>query len=204
MAIRSAILALLCCAAAEGATILLQPSASTVSSGQVFSLEIRVSEVDDLFAFQFDLGYSQTVLEALSVAEGTFLSAGGSTLFIPGAIDNSSGLIAFTANTLLGEVPGVTGSGVVATVSFKAIGAGTSPINLFNVTLLDSSLSGTAPTIQNATVSAGGSVIPEPGGLQLMGTAVVLYALYGIFRLRCQRMSPLRLVAARQRRVRII
>lgn len=173
---RLAVVVLLSCAAVQGATVSLQPSASTVSPGQVFSLEIAVNDVVDLFAYQFDLGYNQTLVEATSIVEGPFLGAGGSTFFIAGTIDNSSGLISATANSLLGASPGVAGSGVLASVNFRGIGAGTSPINLLNVTLLDSSLSGITPTIQNAEVSVEATNIPEPGALQLLGAAVVLFA----------------------------
>ena len=60
------------------------------------------------------------------------------TLFFPGSIDNVNGAITFTTDSLVAAVPGVSGSGVLATVQFEAPGAGSSPIPFVNADLLDS------------------------------------------------------------------
>jgi hypothetical protein len=60
-------------------------------------------------------------------------------------------------------------------VTFQAIGAGSSPVNVLNVTLLDSTLSGIADTEQAGTIRAVGSsaAVPEPTTLALVLTGVV-------------------------------
>src|SRR5205823_5551888 len=89
---------------------------------------------------------------------------GGSTILVPGPIDNTSGTITATADTLVGPGPGVSGSGTLATVDFTSAGLGTSPITLSNLILLDSSLNDIAFTIANgsAAVLRGPSSVPEP------------------------------------------
>lgn len=104
------------------------------------------------------------MLSASSVAEGPFLSCGGgSTLFAGGNIDNFSGSITSISDTLTGA--GVAGSGVLATITFQAIAAGTSPIFFQNVQRFDRDGRISASTA-DATVDVSSSV-PEPSTLVL-------------------------------------
>jgi len=161
--------------------ISVQPSSKIVAGASAFSLEIAIANVVDLFAFQFDLGFDPLVLSATGTAEGAFLPGGGTTVPIPGTIDNIGGAITGTADALTG-FSGVSGSGVLATVAFQSIGDGTSPISLFNVLLLDSNLNGIAATIQDGTVEVSGisTVVPEPSTLVLLAAA--LFGLRGLAR----------------------
>ena len=58
------------------------PPSMTVQPNQGFSLNIRIADITDLYAFQFDLAFNPTILSAASVTEGPFLPSGGSTVFI--------------------------------------------------------------------------------------------------------------------------
>jgi len=84
-------------------------------------------------------------------------------IFIPGAIDNVGGAITFTADSLVGPVSGVSGSGILATVQFNALGAGSSPIALSNVALLNSTFGDISAGVVNGSVN----VVPEPSTLSL-------------------------------------
>lgn len=150
--------------------ISVQPSSSTIEAGQSLLLSVFISDVTDLYAFEFDIGFDPRFISASSITEGPFLSGGGETLFIPGAIDNFGGSITFTGNTLLGAVSGVSGSGELATVTFTALARGTSSITLFNVTLLDSDLSGTSSTATQGSVRV--TAIPEPSTVLLLGSGL--------------------------------
>lgn len=145
-------------------TISIEPSSSIVVPGQSFSVEIRASAVSDLLAFQFDVGFNPGVLSATFIAEGSFLPSGGATLFIPGLIDNATGLISFTGDTLLTSISGVTGSGTLARIQFTAAGSSSSPIALSNVVLLDSTLS----VIPVSVVNGSTTVVPEPASWTLL------------------------------------
>jgi hypothetical protein len=156
-------------------SISLQPSSLTVSRGQSFFLDVNVSSITDLYAFQFDLSFPGGVLSAISISEGPFLPSAGASFFVPGIID-PEGTISFIADTLLGPIPGVSGSETLATVQFNAIAPGTGPIALSNVTLLDSALAEIPTTIINSTVTVRDvpGVIPEPATWVLSGVAVIL------------------------------
>lgn len=148
---------------AAGALVFnIQPGASTVMTGQNFTLDVVVQGAVDLYGYQFDIGFDPVKLQATSVAEGAFLGTGGGTIFFPGTIDNTGGTITLIANILGTAVPGVNGNGTLARISFSAIGPGDSPVGIFNATALDSFGQGIALTSTGGTVTVAGTAIPEP------------------------------------------
>ena len=164
--------------------LLIDPTPRNVNQGDTFSIDIFIRDAVDLFAFQFDLAFDSAFLSAISITEGTFLDPlaglGGSTFFIPGAIDNLLGTVSFTTNSLLGLGPGVSGSGVLATMNFLSLAAGTIPINFSNVILLDSALSDlVGTTTENGSVIATGTTarVSEPSTLLFVGTGLALSTL---------------------------
>jgi general secretion pathway protein D len=146
----------------RAATVSVQPSSNAVGQGQTLDVSVDISGVSDLYAFQFDLGYDPTILSAISVSEGSLLPAGGSTVFIPGSIDNGAGTVTATADTLIGPIPGVSGDGVLANIEFQAIALGTSALSLSNITLLDSTLSQIPFSSVDGSVSVLTTAVPEP------------------------------------------
>jgi|SRR5271166_5540059 len=161
------------------AVISVQPSALSVPVGQIFSLDIEVSGVSDLYAFQLDVDYTPSVLSAVGVTEGTFLPTAGATFFVPGTIDNVGGSISFIADTLIGAIAGVSGDGVLAEIEFMAVGPGSSPISISNEILLDSNLNVITDSIVGGSVTVNGSqVVPEPTSLSVLlaGIVVMLWA----------------------------
>lgn len=139
-----------------------------VTVGNNISLNISINDVTDLFAYQFDIVFDPMVLAAQSITEGAFLSKGGSTFFISGIVDNITGLINFTANSLIGAISGVDGNGILATVNFSAIAAGLSTISLSSTTLLDSTFFEIGSNSVAGIVQVQNRSIPEPASLWLI------------------------------------
>ena len=103
--------------------------------GDTFNLEIRAENVLDLAGWQFDVAYDPTVLEALDVSEGDFLKTdGGATFFQSGRIDNAAGKITGLIAARLTD-GGVSGSGSVIKVRFKAKSGGETSLALQNFKL---------------------------------------------------------------------
>jgi hypothetical protein len=125
-------------AAAVTAAIPVQPSSITTTPGQLITVDVQVGAVSDLYAGQFDLSFDPSIVTAVAVTQGDFLSTGGSTFFIPGTIDNTAGTITFNADTRETAIAGVSGSGLLAQVQFQTVALGSSPVALANVYLLDS------------------------------------------------------------------
>jgi cohesin domain-containing protein/PEP-CTERM motif-containing protein len=148
----------------------------TVPPGSTFVVGVNISNVTDLFSFQFDLGFNPAVLQATGIImEGAFLPLGGATFFIPGAIDNTLGNVTFNADTLIGAGPGVSGSGTLVLFDFTALAPGTSALTISNVILQNSTLA-----TLNSTTTAGSVTVPEPSSLMLLGAG--LFGLLGLTR----------------------
>ena len=95
-------------------------SKKPIHLGDTFTLDIRAENVFDLAGWQFDIAFDPVVLEAINVSEGDFLKTdGGSTFFQSGRIDNTAGKI---TGLIAGRIAdgGVSGSGSVLQVRFKA------------------------------------------------------------------------------------
>lgn len=155
---------------AAGPTLLVSSSANPAVQGSTVTLSVKVEELVDLFAFQYNLSFNPAVLQAASLSEGSFLSAAGETFYSAGTINNSTGLIGLTVNTLLGPVPGVSGNGVLSSVVFNVIGSGTSNIGFSAVEFLDSSLNSMTLQVQGGSIQA--VPVPEPSAYLLFGAGL--------------------------------
>ena len=103
-----------------------------IHTGDTFILNIRAENVFDMAGWQFDVAFDPTALEAISVSEGDFLKmGGGSTFFQSGSIDNASGKITGLSAARL-AAQGVTGTGTLLQVRFKAKSSGETELALQN------------------------------------------------------------------------
>src|SRR3954453_1645760 len=126
--------------AAQAATLTATSSQTSYPVGSSVRVDLAVSNVADLYAFQLDLFFDPAILSAQAVDEaGYFLSNGVS--FSPGSIDDAAGNIRFIADALRGSSPAFDGSTALASLTFAAIGAGTTHVVSANMMLLDSHLS---------------------------------------------------------------
>jgi adhesin HecA-like repeat protein len=144
------------------AVLSIDPTTQTTSTGTVVTVDVDISNVTDLYGYQFDLTFNPSVLQAVSSSEGPFLASGGSTFFIPGTNDNVGGTVAATADTLLTAVGGVSGSGVLAVFTFDAIGNGTSTLGIQNELLLDSNINIISDTTKSGSVTATSGAVAAP------------------------------------------
>ena len=119
------------------ANVYVSPSQVFVGVGQNFNVDIAVSDVQNLYGWEFTLNWSSTFLGAVNVAEGPFLRSLGQTFFSSNT-DNTLGHMIVDC-TLLGNVGSANGSGVLATLTFNVKAAGQSILDLYDATLLDSS-----------------------------------------------------------------
>lgn len=102
-----------------------------------FDVNITIAEVVDLFSWAAKVRFDGNVLKVTSVTEGPFLKGQpGGTFFIKKIYSNYVDVACVT----LGAYPGVTGSGVLMTITFHVEDAGHSAIDIDDDILLDSTL----------------------------------------------------------------
>ncbi len=106
-------------------------SKTPIHTGDTFTLDIGAKDVFDLAGWQFDIAFDSTILEAVSVSEGNFLKTGGTTFFQSGSIDNAAGKITGLGAARL-SAQGVTGTGTLLQVRFKAKSDGETKLVLQN------------------------------------------------------------------------
>ena len=101
-------------------------------AGDTFTLNLNAKKVSDLAGWQADIAYDHNVLEAVEVNEGDFLKAeGGGTFFQDGTIHNTTGKITDLFSARISE-SGVSGTGTLLSVTFKAKAGGETQVTLEN------------------------------------------------------------------------
>lgn len=107
-------------AAAPQQRSLLQIAApSSVSVGQQFNLEIKISDVKDLASAPFVLTYDPVFVEFVAVSEGALLKKDGKGTNFNSKNDAVAGTVTVTLVREAGS-SGVSGAGSLATASFRA------------------------------------------------------------------------------------
>ncbi|MGQ9566079.1 MAG: PKD domain-containing protein [Candidatus Bathyarchaeales archaeon] len=125
---------------------------SGYSVGDTITVSIMISDVTDLYSWQAGMTFNPMVLECVpatvpydqlpsggmltAFVEGEFLKRGGPTMWFPGEFDNNLGTIVAHGCGLQGTETGISGSGVLAMVTFKVIGEGDPNIHLNSVILM--------------------------------------------------------------------
>ena len=118
------------------AVIFIYPETSEGNVGENFTIEVKVSDVIDLYGYEFHLRWNSTLLDCVEVSEGPFLKSGGSTFFTY-KINSTEGCMVVDC-TLLGDIQGVSGNGTLTTIKFYIKTTGECLLDLYDTILLDS------------------------------------------------------------------
>lgn len=144
----------------------LKAATSSISPGQIVTVDVQAIDIFDLYAFQFDIAFDPAVLEFIGVTEGSIFD-GLESVFLPG-IESSDGVVEITAGTLVGPSPGVSIDGVLARIMLRGISPGTAEISLTQGTLLDSTLFPIDAAFGSVPIEVGQVAVPEPS-IQILG-----------------------------------
>jgi hypothetical protein len=174
----AALLSAACAQAWAVPTLNITPSPASATPGSTLGVDVTVSDIADLYTYQFSLAFDPTVLQAGTVSLGNFLAGSGiDTYGDPGMLDNAAGTISWVFNTLLGPEPGVGGSGVLLHIDFNTLAAGTSGLNFSDVLFLDSRGADIAVNAVNGSVTVAAAPpsgeVPEPATWMLVGLGAV-------------------------------
>lgn len=174
-------LVLIACQPRGGEASTISAPFVTVGVGDTVVIPISIADAVDLTSWQFDMNFAPAIVRADSVDEGPFMSAVGTTLFIPGVIDDVGGSITLVSDFYVDLPPNPSGSGVLANIQFRALAPGVSPLHFSNVflNLLDSGfqIADGQITVTGPSGGPGGpSPVPEPATLVLVAGGGALLA----------------------------
>ncbi len=116
-------------------TVSLQLNATT---GNRLDLDIRLTSVNNVSSMAFDLTFNPSVLSYVMFSEGTFFNQDGESISVLVDENPAGRLIVGVAR--LGDVGGVSGTGVALTLTFNGAGNGNSTMGFENNSLLDPDL----------------------------------------------------------------
>ncbi|HNI82937.1 MAG TPA: cohesin domain-containing protein [Rhodocyclaceae bacterium] len=119
-------------AAAGGSVRFAWQGSSQVKAGEQFSLALRVTSPEDVRGLPMLISYDSTLVQAVSVTEGDFFKQGGAVTIFNQQIDALKGQVfaAGVRQTVSESDIGIKGTGVVATLTFRALKPGRANIQL--------------------------------------------------------------------------
>ena len=180
---------------ASAATISVESLPGPVLQGSSFWLNVDVTtEVDpntgqpeNIWAYDFNLQFDPAVLQFLNAQDGGFLPFADLALASPvwDPYTPGDGSVGDISNSLSGNAPGVTGTGVLVQVQFLALaGSPGTSVSPYGSILLDFDLdqlgnvneAGTQVTVTPSTA------IPEPGTGWLLGLGLAAAVLRRVAR----------------------
>ena len=122
-------------AEATGKAVLNVTAPQTVKVNDDFLVHVTVSDVTNMYAGVLALQYDPALMTLVSAAEGTFLKKDGKTTTFQYTYNKDKGRVNVNF-TRIGAVGGVSGSGELAVISFKAKGKGSATLGLSDVHIL--------------------------------------------------------------------
>jgi len=126
---------------AAGSSVSVSPHAITASPGDTFTIDIIADPAgSEVYGAEYTLHFDKNLLEVIDQSKGMFLSHDGAeTIEVSNNINNELGVVEY-GETRMGDpdvIGGVTDPGVLASITFEAIGPGTCEVRLEG-TLADS------------------------------------------------------------------
>ena len=126
-------------------------SLGTIYPGDIVTIDVNIVNVEGLNSWEVVLRMNSFVVQPKSAAQGPFLSESGPTMFLY-SVGQLKNYIRVGESGLTPTVLG-TGSGNLATVTLKAVGAGSCSLELTETKLLDVSMKPMAHSTYDCQVS---------------------------------------------------
>jgi len=109
----------------------IMPPASTQAAGSTFQMAVMAANARDVFSVPMQVQFDPKVLDLVNVDAGEMLGRDGQAVAVVHR-DDGAGLVTITSSRPP-NVPGVSGQGVLCTLTFKATAAGDSQVTLTKV-----------------------------------------------------------------------
>ncbi len=154
-------------ALAQATIVLVNPPSQSVDVGQTVIVEIKVDTVTNLYGVDIRLSFDPAKLQAqdadgnaangVQLEPGNFLNLGAGFL-AKNSVDNTTGQVQYVF-ALMAPASPVSGTGVMARITFQAQAEGNAVISLDSVTLSNEQAQPIPATLMNGSIT----VLPVPG-----------------------------------------
>lgn len=115
------------------ATLALLPADHVVTVDEEFAIDVTINTADEVFSAGFQLQYDPSVIAYVDYFEGGFLDRDGTEISMQ-ATGSGPGIVRIGMSRMVSEV-GITGGGSLVTLVFRAVGEGTSDIQITSAAL---------------------------------------------------------------------
>lgn len=120
----------------ERTEVLVLPENNEAGIGEEFTVNVDIDSEYYVFAAEFELHFDPDVLEVSSVEDGEYLRQDGASIYPLMIFDNDAGIVNF-AVTRFNVHTGVSGQGTLGVVTFRGVSAGSSGLDLQEVSVTD-------------------------------------------------------------------
>lgn len=160
------------------AVVCVDPPVVSASSGENFTVGVKVADVKNLYTYQFRLSWEPSLLDVTDVAEGPFLNTEGTyfTSFTAHKYNTPDPLgvsgYVYVACTLLGEpaTAAASGNGTLATIEFLAKEEGNTSLHLYDTKLVNSLIE----EMPHGTEDGYSTIIPEIPSLFILPLFIIV------------------------------
>lgn len=143
------------------------PATSSIQVGETVVVSVTVEDVTNLFGAEFHLTFNAAVLEVVDADAGTGgVQIGMGDFLTPDFVaqnlaDNATGTVDFAISQMAPHAA-VSGSGTLATITFKGKAEGTANVAFTSVLLADAGGGQIPSSSQNGTVTVTGTATATP------------------------------------------
>jgi hypothetical protein len=155
----------------------IDPADLEVSRGDTFTVDVMIAEAENLYSYEFTLAFDPDVLEVQDVTDASFLSSTGRSVVTVGP-DIGDGTVTFSAFTT-GAMDGPDGDDTLATVEFKAVGAGTSALEFGDVTVYSGAEEREPDVVDGSVTSLFAMAVDPEESIVNPGTVTIDVMVYG-------------------------
>jgi len=128
------------------------PTAISVAEGATFTLDVVLSGAQNVYSVPLQIAYDKQGLQLLNISNGNFLSQGEQVVALVHRQDPSSGAVEITPSRPP-KSEGVSGHGVVTTLTFQAKTCGRFPVKITKAALVHPDQQQTPASGSEVTIS---------------------------------------------------
>ena len=114
--------------AVAGPSLMFYPRRHFAQAGETVTFQIIAEEVTNLMMSEIHLEYDPSMLELMSISQGSFFQNGQNSIFLF-ETNTEAGAVQINTTLLDGDTPSVNGTGSLASIEVKLLQSGSSQIN---------------------------------------------------------------------------